>query len=299
MHPRDVQVAAIVNPLSGAGLDPTAATKRTAMLRAAFDRSGLPASIHVTERAGHAAELAASAAAAGTPLVVVWGGDGTVNEAGSALVGTGTALGLIPAGSGNGLAAALGTPRRPEAALAAALTGNVRRIDAGVINGRFFFNIAGVGLDARIAELFNARERGRRGRLPYVMIGVREGCLYKAREYRITVDGERHTTKALLIAFANGREYGMGARIAPGARLDDGLLQAIIVEDRSIVARFWHSRHLVTGAVHRAPKVILREATSATIEADGPIAYHVDGEPDVAAGAVDVRVRPGALLVRG
>jgi len=214
-------------------------------------------------------------------------------------VGSATALGLIPAGSGNGLAAALGTPRDPERAIAAALSGPERRIDAGTIADCYFFNIAGVGLDARIAELFNARTRGRRGRWPYVAIGVTEGCRYTAVEYRVTMDGECRTLKALLIACANGREYGMGARIAPGARLDDGLLEAVVVEDRSILARFWHARYLATGAVERAPRVTIRPVTNVVIEAADRIVYHADGEHGVANGRVEVQVHPQALLVRG
>src|SRR6478735_11166700 len=111
------RVVAVINPLSGAGLDPRAATARTALLREVCGRHGLTPEVHVTERGGHARELAAAAAAAGADLVIVWGGDGTVNEAGSALVGSATALALVPAGSGNGLAASLGVPRASRAAI--------------------------------------------------------------------------------------------------------------------------------------------------------------------------------------
>ena len=169
----------------------------------------------------------------GADLVVVWGGDGTVNEVGSALVGSTTALGLVPAGSGNGLAASLGVPREPVAALDRIFSTPPRAVDVGFLADRPFFNVAGIGLDAHIADLFNLRARGRRGKWPYVMIGVREGCRYKAQEYDVELDGAHRRVSALLIAFANGREYGMGACISPGAELDDGLLEATIVEDRS------------------------------------------------------------------
>ncbi|MEN3338603.1 MAG: diacylglycerol kinase, partial [Acidobacteriota bacterium] len=101
-----------------------------------------------------------------------------------------------------------------------------------------------------------------------------------------------------LIAFANGREYGLGARIAPGAELDDGLLDATIVEERSRVARFWHARHLVTNSVHLAPRVRTVRVTSAAIDAEGPMEFHVDGEPGLAEGHIEVRMLPGALKVR-
>jgi diacylglycerol kinase family enzyme len=95
---------------------------------------------------------------------------------------------------------------------------------------RAFFNIAGIGFDARIARLFNERGAGRRGTLPYVLIGLREGCRYAGATYSVELDGERRRVHALLIAFANGREYGSGASIAPLAELDDGVLDGVIVE---------------------------------------------------------------------
>jgi diacylglycerol kinase (ATP) len=294
-----VKVAAIINPISGAGADPEVAARRAAMLMTELDRRGLHASIHFTERAGHAYELAEAAIRDHADLVLVWGGDGTVNECGAALLGAGVALGLIPAGSGNGLAAALGTPREPHAAIAAVLDGETRPIDAGILQGRPFFNIAGVGVDARIAKRFNERARGSRGRWPYVAIGVREGCRYRGEEYEVELDGERHRVRALLVAFANGREYGMGARLAPDARLDDGWLDARIVEDRSVPARFWHARHLLSGYLQRAPRIVSRRVRRAVVQGRGPLEYHVDGEPGVAGNRMEVTIKPGALLVRG
>ena len=294
-----MKVAAIINPISGAGADPAVAARRASMLTAELERRGLHAAIHFTERAGHAYELAGAAARAGADLVLVWGGDGTANECGAALLGTRAALGLVPAGSGNGLAAALGSPREPLAAIAAALDGEARPIDAGVIAGRPFFNIAGIGVDARIARLFNERSKGSRGRWPYVAIGMREGCRYRSDIYEIELDGEAYRVRALFVAFANGREYGMGARLAPDARLDDGLLDARVVEDRSLLARFWHARHVLTGHVERAPRILSRRIRHAVVRGAAPLEYHVDGEPGTAGRQVEVTIRPHALMVKG
>lgn len=293
-----MSIVAIINPISGAGADPAAASRRVAAVRAAAESRGLHADIHLTEYGGHARELATRSAEAGVDLVIVWGGDGTLNETGSALLGSQTTLGLVPAGSGNGLAAALGVPRDPGAALAVAFDGETRVIDAGVMAGRPFFNIAGVGFDARVARLFNVRAAGSRGGWPYVVIGVREGCRYCAIDYKVWLDGQPSAVRALLIAFANGREYGIGARIAPLAELDDGLLDATIVEERSVVARFWHARYLAMGTAHLAPRVTVRRVTTAIIETPGPIEFHVDGEPGVAENRVEVSMLPLALRVR-
>lgn len=292
-----MNVAAIINPISGAGANQNAASDRVARLTSELERRGLHGAIELTARAGHARELASKFADANVDLLIVWGGDGTVNEAGAALVGTNTAIGLVPAGSGNGLAAALGTSRNPADAIQRALDGRRRRIDAGRIAGRPFFNIAGIGVDAVIARRFNQRAQGSRGPLPYFLIGVTEGCRYRAAEYEVDLDGESRTLKALLIAFANGQEYGVGARLSAGARLDDGLLNAVIVEDRSILARFWHARHLKAGTPERAPRVIARPVRRALIRRQGAIDFHVDGEMGTAEGEVEVSIQPGALWV--
>src|SRR5258705_9943364 len=169
-----MSIVAIINPISGAGVDRGAAARRVELVHEEARRRKLPAGIHPTGRAGHARDFAAASAAAGADLVIVWGGDGTLNEVGAALIGSMTILGLVPAGSGNGLAAALGTPREPRAALAVAFDGDTRTIDAGLMGDRPFFNIAGIGFDARVARLFNARGAGRRGGWPYIVIGIRE-----------------------------------------------------------------------------------------------------------------------------
>jgi diacylglycerol kinase (ATP) len=293
-----MSIVAIVNPISGAGANMSVARQRVALIRDAAHRRGLSAEIHLTERAGHARDLAARSVTAGAELVIVWGGDGTVNEAGAALIGSSAILGLVPAGSGNGLAAALGTPRDPHAALTVAFDGATRAIDAGFFASKPFFNIAGIGFDARIARLFNARGAGRRGRWPYIAIGVREGCTYPGVDYRIDLDGEQLHLRALLVAFANGREYGMGARIAPQAELDDGLLDATIVAQRPLLLRFWDARHMATGTAHRAPSVTTRRVRRAVIETEGTMEFHVDGEPGVVDRRVEIRIVPGALRVR-
>ena len=129
-------------------------------------------------------------------------------------------------------------------------------------------------------------------------IGIAQGCRYAGRTYALELDGERLDSRALLIAFANGREYGMGAVLAPDAELDDGLLNAYVVEDRSVPMRFWHARHLAAGSVARAPGVFVRKIRRAVVNAAEPIEFHVDGEPDCAEGPLELAVVPGALIVR-
>ena len=294
-----MKIAAIINPISGAGAGEDQAARRIAALTGQLDRRGLRAAIAITTHGGHARELAAAAAHDRVDLVIVWGGDGTVNEVGGALIGTDTAIGLVPAGSGNGLAASLGVPRESGAAISRALEGRRRTIDVGIINDRHFFNIAGIGVDARIAKRFNERAKGKRGAWPYFVIGIREGCTYCSQEYDVELDGDARQIRALLVAFANGREYGSGARLAAQASLDDGFLDAVVVEDRSVLARFWHARHLASGMPSLAPRVTAQRVRRATVRARGIIEYHVDGEIGAAEDEVNVSIRPGALRVAG
>ena len=293
-----MDIFAIVNPLSGVGADPSAAAARVVFLTDRLSRSGVSSVVRVTERRGHATELAASAIAGGARTVLAWGGDGTINEIATVVAGSNAALAIIPAGSGNGFANELGVPADPAAAIEIAVRGRDRVIDAGELNGRLFFNIAGIGVDAVIAEQFNSLPLGRRGLGPYVRIGILEAFRYRAATYRVTLDGDLVECCALVVAFANGREYGNRIRLAPQARLDDGKLEALVVEDRPAVSRLWAARHLALGTAHKAGRMVIRSVTAARVETNGEILYHLDGEIGRAQSAVDVRIRPGVLRVK-
>jgi diacylglycerol kinase (ATP) len=131
------------------------------------------------------------------------------------------------------------------------------------------------------------------------MIGLREACRYAAIDYQVELDGSVTSVRALLIAFANGREYGNGMTLCARAELDDGLLDATIVEDRPVVSRLLHARHLARGAADRAPRVVTRQVRRAVVQAAVAMEYHVDGEPGTADGSIEIEVRPRALKVRG
>jgi len=290
-------VTVIINPISGGGRSGTVDSRRR-LATSIIEEHGEVPDILITERAGHARQLAKSALQRGARIVAAWGGDGTINEVASTLAGSTTPLGIIPAGSGNGFANELGLDPDPERAIDTALHGRDRAIDGGEFDGRLFFNIAGTGFDALVAEQFNARSLGRRGMLPYVQIAARELLFYKGLRYRVLLDEEELVTNALLIAFANGREYGNRIRLAPGARMDDGRLEAIVVADRSPLARLWSCRFVALGRMERTPGVIVRGVTTASIETDADMVYHLDGEIGHARGRIDVRVLPAALQVR-
>jgi diacylglycerol kinase family enzyme len=247
----------------------------------------------VTERKGHARELAAAAAARGARLVVAWGGDGTVNEVASAITFGPAALGIVPSGSGNGLARDLGVSRRPEDALNQAFRASPRSIDVGEIGGRLFFNLAGIGFDAHVASCFDRDATARRGLANYVRISVRELLAYQTETYRIG-GGAR---QALLITIANGSQFGNGIRIAPGARLDDGKLELVVFEEVSRVRTFGALPRLFADRARGTRGYSIEPIERATIECDRPMLFHVDGEPIQGAARLDVRIHPGALRV--
>ncbi|HUF24955.1 MAG TPA: YegS/Rv2252/BmrU family lipid kinase [Vicinamibacterales bacterium] len=290
-----MRAAVIINPKSGRapGITPAGKVEMAVAVAAAC---GVEVDVAVTERAGHGRDLARAFAAAGAGTVVAWGGDGTVNEVAGAIAGGGAAFGIVPAGSGDGFATTLGIARDPRQALRAALTGRVRPLDVGEVNGRPFLNLAGIGFDARVARRFNRLTK--RGGLPYLLIGLHEGLTYGGREYRVHLDDQPFDLRAFLIVFANGQQYGNNAVIAPGARFDDGLLDALIVDARPFFPQLWRARRLFMGREKAIDGIVRRPVRRAVVEADGPIEIHLDGECMEIGNRIEVGVRPGALRLR-
>jgi diacylglycerol kinase (ATP) len=286
--------AIIINPISG-GARAGQARAREELARAVAAQQRQRVEIFVTEATGHARELAAAAVGDGARLVVAWGGDGTINEVASELAFGDVPLGIIPAGSGNGLARELGIDPRPQRALADAFDATPRRIDVGEVEGRLFVNIAGIGVDAFVASRFSLARR--RGFLGYINITVRALATYVPTTYRMTSGAACVTARALLVTIANSAQFGNGARIAPGARLDDGLLDLVVVEERWRMATLAQLPRLFTGTADRIRGCTRQQIREVTIEADEPMTFHVDGEPVVGGTRVHARVHPAALRV--
>ena len=289
------QALVVINPVSGVRAYPGGAAE-VQLAGRVLQHAGFDVRVTVTLGPGHATEVTREAAGSGVELVVAWGGDGTMNEVARALAFGPVAMALVPAGSGNGLARELAVPLDAEAALALAASGRRRRIDAGEVNGQLFFNVAGVGLDARVAHAF-AERKGRRGLRSYLRLGAQELLRYRAQGYDVESDGETASGQMLFIAMANSRQYGSHGCIAPSARVDDGRLDLVIVEDQPLwrvmtrVPAFFSGR-LVSGGGLR-----MSTFTRARIATAGRLDVHLDGEPATLAGPLDVRVHPAALTV--
>ncbi len=288
----------IINPISGPGATRDRAAAKVSLARATLANYGVSADVHMTQGAGHAHRLAAEAERQAVNLVVAWGGDGTINEVASALAFRSVPLGIVPGGSGNGLATDLGLPVDPAEALTVAVTGHERRVDAGDVDGTLFFNVAGIGLDAAIAERFAARSPRRRGAFGYVQLIVTELLRAHARPYTLTIDGERLERTALMIALANSRQYGIGALIAPSARVDDGRLELVVVEAQSLLRIAWRMPSLFRGTLEDSPGLLMRSVAEVRVSGEAPLVFHVDGEPRVGGATLRVSVHAAAIGVR-
>ena len=288
-----MKVRAILNPRAGL------------RARSAIDhmKQGHPSwrdlEVKLTERAGHARELAAEGAAQGCDLVVAVGGDGTANEVAAGLLGSNTTFGLVPMGSGNGLARTLRIPLRPDRALAVLADAVPRRMDVGFLGERLFLNVAGAGFDAAVGAAFHdPSQRGtRRGIWPYVRLGIGMALRYQAAHGVLEAGDFRFQGRVLIAAFVNGRQYGAGAKLAPGARLDDGLLDVVVVEDCSRLSMFLNAPRLFTGSIEAFGSYRRVRAARAVLTFDRPMDGHRDGEPEAPAARIEARVEPRALQV--
>jgi YegS/Rv2252/BmrU family lipid kinase len=291
-----MSIAIIINPVAG-GIPPGQARARAELASAVVASCGERADVFVTERRGHARELAQAAVLGGARCVLAWGGDGTLNEATCALAFQPVPLGIIPAGSGNGLARELGVDFRPERAIAQALRASPRAIDLGEVNGRLFANVAGVGIDAFVAEQFDRRGSNRRGFSGYVAVAAKALFTYRPRHYAIATPAGRFESRAILVTIANSAQFGNGARIAPDARVDDGRLDLVVVEERARWRTVCSLPRLFNGTLAGMQGCSIRQIERTTIEANQPMVFHVDGEPVDGGTRLEVRVHPAALQV--
>jgi len=290
-----MKVAVIVNPVSGRrGGHAGEGDARLALARRMLAAHGVDAEVTVTRAPGHGAELAAAFLADGVDRLVAWGGDGTINEVAGPMIGSSAALGIVPSGSGDGLALGLGLPIDPGRALEVALSGRARPMDVGFLGSRHFLNVAGIGFDAVVAVAFN--RAGKRGALNYVRHSLSLVWGYRSPAYEIELDGQVLSGRRFLIAFANAREYGSRLVLDQDADPFDGWLNAVVVDAGSPAAQIWRARRLAIGTDRPAAGIFRTRIRHARITSED-LACHADGETFSLSGAVDVRVKAQALHV--
>ncbi len=285
-------LAFIINPVSGIH-------RNAAKLEREIHASGKGRRyvIYTTRGHGDAGRFARLALEKGFDVIVAVGGDGTVNEVASALVGTEGCMGIIPRGSGNGFARALGLPLRIRDALQVAFDGEIVRADVGQAGHRYFCAVCGIGFDAAISEKFEfARVRGPAA---YTALVLREWLRFQPRQCTLRFDGRETSEKRLFLAtFANTNQFGNGAIIAPQARFDDGYLDLCLAGNVSRIHQLIVAHRLFRGTLDRDPDFHYHRVKQAEVRMPGPIRFHVDGEPDsIDADHLPIRIIPGALRV--
>ncbi len=287
------KVFVVFNPTADRGR----AAQREDELIKTLQQVGLEAHILRTERPGHATELARHAVREGATCVLAAGGDGTGHEVGQALVGTSTALGFIPIGSGNDYIRVLGVPKDLTQAVSIAKQGRVRTVDVAEAAGRFSLNSMGMGIEGQIAWDYR-HMRILKGEIGYLYATLWEIVKFRSFHAEVQGNGWSYTGRLLSVSLMNGPYAGGGFLLAPLAQIDDGRLDVTMIANYPRMVRFWVLPKTRDGSYIRLRRVRTYKAEQVVVRADRPLPVHMDGEllPDKYA-ELKVTIRPGALRV--
>jgi len=284
------RIVFVINPTSGT----TNKDVMPQLIDKYIDSDNNDVSTVFTEYAGHASEIASKCVNEGVDVVVAVGGDGTVNEVARALAESDTALGIVPCGSGNGLARHLMLPMNVKGALEIINNGLVHSLDYGIIDGHPFFCTCGMGFDAFISKKFASA--GKRGPLTYIENVLKEGLKYEPETYELTLDGnETERYKAFLISVANASQYGNDAYIAPQASMSDGFLDVVIMEPFDILEAPQVGIDLMNKTLNKSSKIKCFKAKDIRIRRKEEGAIHYDGDPIDAGKDIHIQLRPHAI----
>lgn len=284
-------IAFIVNPISGT----KAKNRVTKLIRDLLDPQLFSPTVVVTEYAGHATQLAQQFALEGYYAVIAVGGDGTVNEVANGLVGTNTALGIVPNGSGNGFARHLDISTRMNRAIEMLNSSEVISVDYGMVNDKKFFSTCGVGFDALVAVQFN--EGKSRGLKTYIQNTLQSLFNYKPETYHILGEDIDVTTEAFLITFANAGQWGYDAYIAPKASVQDGLMDIAIVNKFPLSAAPKLALNLFTHNIDENFYMNTVRSKAITLVRENAGAIHIDGDPFEMPAELTIKIVEDGLKV--
>lgn len=251
--------------------------------------------VEFTKARGHATELAAQAVANGIEYVMAVGGDGTMNEVAQSLIYTSSTLGIIPMGSGNGLARDLKIPLAAMSALRLLIEGKRICIDSCTLNNLPFFCTAGAGFDAHIGQTFSMQKK--RGFQTYVQTTLWEYANYKPETYRLKIAGKWIERKAFLVTFANAAQYGNNAYIAPKASTQDGLMDVCLLKPFPAVQAINMGVKLFNKTLHNSPYLHTWQTIETIVERKSAAPVHIDGEPQMMEEVLTVKIKPQSLHV--
>lgn len=266
-------IAFVINPISGTHNK----RKLPKLIQQLLDHEQWNFDIRMTERPGHATELAQQYAQMGFDAVVACGGDGTVHEVACGLRDTNTALGIIPLGSGNGLARHLQIPMKTEKAIALLNFSEVISADYGLENGRPFFCTCGTGFDAYISKEF--AENGKRGLKTYIQEIIKGYFSYKPQTYRLLGEGVDLKLEAFVVTIANANQWGNNAIIAPQASIQDGMLDICVLSPFPLIAAPHLALKLFTKTMDKGLFMHTVRTRQVVLHREAPGVFHFDGEP--------------------
>ena len=265
------------------------------LIRSGIDSERFDYEIRLTEYAGHAADIAAEARDNHVDVVVAIGGDGTVNEVARSLVHSETALGIIPCGSGNGLARHLLLPLNVKKAIAVINKCEIHKLDYGVINGHEFFCTCGMGFDAFVSQKF--AESGKRGPISYLENILREGLKYKPETYVVEDETGTKRYKAFLISCANASQYGNNAYIAPQASMSDGLLDVVVMEPFDVLDAPQVSIDMMNKTLDKNSKIKTFRCKQLHIHRNQEGVIHYDGDPVMTGKDIDIHLEEKGINI--
>ncbi len=281
----------LINPVSGISNK----DRIKQILKEKLYDSGFNYQVKFTGYSGHGTELAHEAVNLGLDAVVVAGGDGSVSEVAKALVNTDVALGIIPTGSGNGLAHFLKLPFNLSKAIDNIKAFRVKKIDTFTVNSRFGCNLSGVGFDAKVADEFSKVKR--RGFWSYFRIVLQEYVTYESQNYVLEFDGKTIERKALMICFANSNQFGNNTVIAPGACADDGLIDICVISKVPLLEVPVMGTMLVSRLLNKTHYVEYFKTSEVVLNKPEGVALHIDGDPVDTENTIRVKVNPLSLNV--
>ncbi len=282
----------IVNPISGTRSG-QAKQDMAAKIEQRLSAYGFEVTTQFTAGAGDATRLARQAIEMHYDGVIACGGDGTVNETACAMTDAPIPMGIIPAGSGNGLARHISIPMDPLEATDIIAARHIQRCDFGIVNSRPFFCTCGVGFDAAVSDRFAAAPS--RGKMTYVRSAITEFATYRAQHYTLDLDGIRFERDAFLIAVCNASQYGNNAYIAPHASITDGMLDLIIVKKASRLRTLLFGFDLMTGLISDSSLIETYRVKHAHISRPTAASAHLDGEPTSLGTEIDIQCCPARL----
>lgn len=278
------RIAFIINPISGTKKK----DKLPRLIQDNIDTSTFECYIHFTEYKGHGREMAQHFAKEGYYAVVAVGGDGTVNEVAGGLIGSQTALGIIPVGSGNGLARHLHISMQPEKAIHMLNHSEIIQVDYGLENGKPFFCTCGTGFDAFISSEF--AKAGKRGLLTYIERMITGYFGYKSEHYQLEGNGIDIKTKAFVITFANASQWGNNAYIAPHASIQDGKMDIAILSNFPLIVAPSLALQLFTKTIDKDMFMNTLKTDKIKLIREHEGVFHYDGEPVEEPAEIEIEI---------